>query len=57
MQLTLERWGLDFRLGGCIVRLVSGDTFIRLPWIGQVAWNQTGFYADRLKRRDTLDLI
>lgn len=57
MRLQLERWGFDLRAGGCIVRIVSGDTFIRLPWVGQLAWSHTGLYADRLKRGDLMDSV
>ena len=55
--MKLERWGVDIRAGSCILRLVAGDIFIRLPGVGQIAWNATGFYADRLKKGDRLDPV
>jgi hypothetical protein len=57
MRLTIERWGFDLRVSGCILRLVPGDTFIRLPRVGQLAWNHTGIYADRLKKGSIPDPI
>ncbi|TFH87935.1 hypothetical protein EQG41_03180 [Billgrantia azerbaijanica] len=47
MWLKLERWGIDVGMGNCVVRLVSGDVFIRIPKLGQMAWNQFGLAVDR----------
>lgn len=47
MSLKLERWGVEVNAGNLTIRLVSGDFFIRVPMIGQVAWNSTGLYMDR----------
>lgn len=46
MWLKLERWGIEVGAGSLIVRLVIGDVFIRVPMIGQVAWNHVGFFMD-----------
>lgn len=47
MWLKLERRGIEVRLCSLIVRLVIGDVFIRVPIIGQVAWNSEGLFMDR----------
>ncbi|MDI5985306.1 hypothetical protein QLQ85_10925 [Halomonas sp. M4R5S39] len=47
MRLQLERRGIEAGIGSLIIRLVSGDVFIRVPMVGQVAWNQCGLSLDR----------
>ncbi len=47
MWLKLERRGIEARVCSIIVRLVIGDVFIRVPIIGQVAWNSEGLFMDR----------
>ncbi|SDL08061.1 hypothetical protein SAMN05192555_102352 [Franzmannia pantelleriensis] len=47
MWLKLERWGIEFGVGSVIIRLVTGDVFIRVPMVGQLAWNPVSFSMDR----------
>lgn len=47
MLLKLERSGIEVGVSGLIIRLVSGDVFIRVPMVGQMAWNQCGLFLDR----------
>ncbi|SDK73361.1 hypothetical protein [Billgrantia gudaonensis] len=47
MLLKLERSGIEVGVSSLIIRLVSGDVFIRVPMVGQMAWNQCGLFLDR----------
>lgn len=47
MRIEFVRWGVVFVLGNFEASLVLGDLFIRVPRVGQLAWNQVGFFADR----------
>jgi hypothetical protein len=47
MRLKVGRWGIGMVLGGVVVDLFLGDVFVRVPGVGELAWNQTGFYLDR----------
>lgn len=57
MKLIIGRWGMEFQLGGCVLSLYAGDVYLRCPGIGELAWNCTGFHADRpsANRRVALD--
>jgi hypothetical protein len=57
MQIRLEAWGMDLRVGAGVARLVAGDILLRVPRVGQIAWNHTGIYAERLRKGSTLDPI
>lgn len=47
MLLKPENRGIDVRIGGIIIRLVLGDVFIRVPMVGQLAWNSIDFSMDK----------
>lgn len=46
MLLKPEDRGIDLRICGIIIRLVVNDVLIRVPKVGQLAWNPMGFSMD-----------
>lgn len=48
MKVTVGAWGLGVSLSGVVVHLYLGDVYIRLPRVGELAWNYTGFYINRI---------
>lgn len=49
MRIELVRWGVELEAMGLVIRLVQGDNFLRVPKVGQLAWNQCGLFADSWK--------
>lgn len=49
MRIELVRWGVELEVARLYIRLVYGDLFVRIPWIGQLAWNHCGLYLDGWK--------
>ncbi|GHE22828.1 hypothetical protein GCM10017767_33490 [Halomonas urumqiensis] len=47
MRIELTRRGMELTIMGLKVRLVAGDVFLRVPMVGQLAWNQCGLSMDR----------
>ena len=47
MLLKTENQGIDVRVCGIIIRLVINDVFIRVPMVGQLAWNPIDFSMDK----------
>ncbi|WGI26592.1 hypothetical protein QEN58_05910 [Halomonas alkaliantarctica] len=47
MLLKPENRGIDVRICGIIIRLVINDVFIRVPMVGQLAWNPIDFSMDK----------
>lgn len=47
LRATIERAGIGIEIGRFELSLFWGDFYIRLPNIGEVAWNSIGFFADR----------
>lgn len=50
MELSIGRWGLHLRLAGLVIHAFIGDLYLRCPGIGELAWNSTGLYANRLRK-------
>lgn len=48
MKIEIETSGLGLEIGGFALNLFWGDFYARLPRVGEVAWNCTGLYANRL---------
>ncbi|ATJ82024.1 hypothetical protein ACFPTY_03485 [Halomonas beimenensis] len=49
MRIELVRWGMELEVARLYIRLVYGDVFVRIPRLGQLAWNQCGLYLDAWK--------
>lgn len=50
MRISFARWGFGVEVGGFTLELYLGDVYIKVPSVGELAWNQTGFYVDRVRR-------
>lgn len=47
MRVTLGRWGMGVTVGGFVADLFAGDVYLKVPKLGELAWNCTGFHIDR----------
>jgi len=47
MRVSIEASGISVELFGLVAHLYPGDIYFRAPWIGELAWNSTGFHANR----------
>lgn len=47
MSILLGRWGIDFRLGSLVIHIFLGDLYLKVPKVGELAWNSTGFFLDK----------
>lgn len=47
MTITIGRWGIGLVIGGFVMDLFLQDVYLRVPRLGELAWNPTGFYVDR----------
>ena len=47
MIIKFGRWGVGLMVGGFVVDLFLGNVYVRVPGVGELAWNQSGFYVDR----------
>lgn len=47
MKVSFARWGFGLELGGFVLDIFLGDVYIKIPSVGELAWNLTGFYMDR----------
>lgn len=48
MKIEIEMSGLGLEISGFALNLFWGDFYARLPHVGEIAWNHTGLYANRL---------
>jgi hypothetical protein len=49
MKITAGAWGMGVAIMGLVIHLYWGDVYIRLPWVGELAWNSTGLHMNRIK--------
>lgn len=49
MRITVGAWGVGVTVLGLVVHLYWGDTYIRVPWVGELAWNCTGLHMNPIK--------
>ena len=47
MILYVCTWGIGFKSKHLVIRLVLGDLYLKMPFIGECAWNSVGFCFDR----------
>lgn len=47
MGITLGGWGMGVVIGGMVVDLFVGDIYVRIPGVGELAWNSVGFVVNR----------
>lgn len=50
MKITVGKWGAGGSIMGLVVHIYLGDTYIRIPFVGEMAWNCTGFHVNRIQR-------
>lgn len=50
MKISIGRWGFGLEVGGFVMDLFLGDVYVRVPGVGELAWNHTGFFANRAER-------
>lgn len=48
MKIQIEISGVGLEFGDFVLNLFVGDFYIRLPNVGEAAWNQTGLHLNRL---------
>lgn len=48
MKIQIEASGVGLEVGRFVLGLFVGDFYVRLPNVGEVAWNQTGLHLNRL---------
>lgn len=48
MRLSIGKWGIGLEIGGLVLWLFLGDIYLRLPRVGELALNSTGFHVHRL---------
>ncbi len=48
MTIKTSRWGFSVNVGGLAVEAFVGELYLRLPKIGELAWNGTGLYCNRI---------
>ena len=49
MKVTAGVWGLGVAVMGLVIHLYWRDVYIRVPWIGELAWNCTGLHMNRIQ--------
>ena len=47
VTLTVGYWGLGLKIGDLVIHLFLGDLYLRIPKVGELAWNQLGLFIDR----------
>lgn len=48
MTVSVSTQGIEIELFGGAFCLFLGELYLRVPQIGEIAWNSTGFYMNRL---------
>ncbi len=47
MKVRVERYGMGLAVGGFVVEVFLGDIYLKVPRVGELAWNSVGFFVDR----------
>lgn len=50
MKITVGMWGAGISVLGLVVHLYWGDVYVRVPLVGELAWNGAGFFRNRILR-------
>lgn len=51
VTLSIGFWGVGLKVGGLVIDLYLGDVYVRVPRVGELAWNQLGLCVDRYPKK------
>lgn len=46
MKFTINRWGVGLEIGALIINLFIGDLYIKIPRVGECAYNAVGLTSN-----------
>ncbi|GEK46019.1 hypothetical protein HPA02_03020 [Bisbaumannia pacifica] len=53
MRVACGKWGLGLSIGAFKFDMYLGDLYLRVPNVGELAWNSTGFYWEPVRTDDS----
>lgn len=47
MKFSIGKWGVGVEAGRLVILLYLGDVYLKIPLVGELAVNSSGFFTDR----------